>query len=131
MTYGAIIVSIVINKLVEFVIQTLNRFERHDRQDGQKANQMIRVWLFYYLNLTFTVLIAYAYSPSVPPALAQAAIFQGSFSDFTSQWCVPSYACPFLSPPRETLLPGVLPTPLASPSSPVTRAPCPVPRAAC
>ena len=92
LTYGAIVVSIVINKLVEYVIQTLNRFERHDYQDNQKANQMIRVWLFYYLNLTFTVLIAYAYSPSVPPALAQAAIFQGSFSDFTSQWCVPSSA---------------------------------------
>ena len=120
LTYGAIIISIVINLLVQYLINFMTQHECHDRMDSEKANKMVRVFAFYYFNMAFSVLIAYGFSASVPPAFAQAHIFQGPFPDFNSGWyavvgvyfCT-SFVLAIVTPIVTTLVTYYLVTPLS------------------
>ena len=126
LTYGVIVISVVINQGVQYAIAGLVDFEGHASVDQRQGTNflliqprtpfllyiihlltsllftttstttttppchtgaaMVRVFIFFFLNMAFSVLIAYGYSSDVPATAAQAGLFQGPFSDFTSGW---------------------------------------------
>lgn len=67
-------------------MKKLSFFEAHVSIDRENATLMIKVFIFVYINMAFTVLIAFGYIPNVPYGLQVVGIFQGQYSDFTSDW---------------------------------------------
>lgn len=85
-SYGTILSSILVNDIVIFGMKRLCTFESHVSVDRGNASLMIKLFLFTYTNMAFTVLIAFGRIGNLPVWLQKLYIFQGQFSDFSSNW---------------------------------------------
>lgn len=85
-SYGTIIASIIVNDIVVFGMKRLCTFESHVSVDRVNASLMFKLFLFTYLNMAFTVLIAFGKIGNLPIMLRKFYIFQGQYSDFSSHW---------------------------------------------
>jgi fatty acid desaturase len=50
-------------------MKKLSSFEAHVSVDRENATLMVKVFIFVYINMAFTVLIAFGYIPNVPYGL--------------------------------------------------------------
>ena len=85
-SYGTILSSILVNSIVIFGMKRLCTFESHVSVDRGNASLMIKLFLFTYTNMAFTVLIAFGRVGNLPVVLQKLYIFQGQYSDFSSNW---------------------------------------------
>jgi hypothetical protein len=85
-SYGTILSSILVNGIVIFGMKRLCTFESHVSVDRGNASLMIKLFLFTYTNMAFTVLIAFGRIGNLPVWLQKLYIFQGQYSDFSSNW---------------------------------------------
>ena len=85
-SYGTILISIIINTSVLILMQRLSTFEAHVSVDRENATLMMKVFLFTYVNMAFTVLIAFGQISNLPYWIRLIYIFQGQYSDFSSEW---------------------------------------------
>jgi hypothetical protein len=85
-SYGTILVSITANTILIYLTKWLTTFEAHVSTNRENAQLMIKTFIFTYVNMAFTVLIAFGRISDMPDALKVIYIFQGQYTDFSSDW---------------------------------------------
>jgi hypothetical protein len=86
LTYGATVVTIVINEVLKVLLVKLTKLECHSQIDMKHASLMFKLFLSTYFNMALVVLIAFGHVDGLPYGFKVAHLFQGSYDDFTSQW---------------------------------------------
>ena len=85
-SYGTILVSIGVNAIVLILMKKLSNYESHVSVDREDGTLMMKVFIFSYFNMAFSVLIAFGKISNMPNWLKTAYIFQGQYTDFSSEW---------------------------------------------
>ena len=83
---GTIFLSILVNAIIIVLMKRLSKYESHVSVDREDGTLMFKIFIFTYFNMAFSALIAFGRVPNMPEWLQSIYIFQGRYTDFSSEW---------------------------------------------